>query len=71
MGLKTEEEAFVAKEYNNDSIKKQIKQKHEQMWQEVNTIMSTVTDGTQWKKRKDKKDEYKLIIEDLENQIVE
>ena len=71
MGLKTEEEAFVAKEYNNDLIKKQIKQKHEQMWQEVNTIMSTVTDGTQWKKRKDKKDEYKLIIEDLENQIVE
>lgn len=71
MGLKTEEEDFVTREYNNYNIRKQIKQRQAEMWNEVNNIMSTIKDGTQWKLRKEKKDEYKVIIENLESQIVE
>ena len=68
MALIKEVEDYVIGEYANHLLDIQIKEKYQEMWAEVNTIMAISNDVARWEKRRLKKLEYKEIINEIEGQ---
>ena len=63
------EESWIKTQFLITAKKKEIERLEKEKWIEIDKIMNTITDGTQWEKRRLKKIECTALTIILENDI--